>query len=64
MNCVAILIAQASGDEVTLTVTGAVIMTISVLLVLSFCTFCFWRILRGPRPSGPHHVPPNSDTRG
>lgn len=63
MSDLAVLLAQAEGNAVTLTATGAVIMTISVLLVLGLTVFCFWRILREPSPSEHHHAPLDVDTK-
>ena len=57
MRDIAILLAQAEGEAVTLTAAGAIIMAISVLLVLGLTAFCFWRILREPAPSAHHHAP-------
>jgi heme/copper-type cytochrome/quinol oxidase subunit 2 len=52
------ILAQAEAAEpVSLTAAGAAIMTLSVLLVLGLTTFCFWRILREPKPSEHHHAP-------
>jgi ABC-type nickel/cobalt efflux system permease component RcnA len=62
MSTVAMILAQAGEAEVTLTVAGGVIMTVSVLLVLGLCAFCFWRILREPTPSEHHHAPLDIDT--
>ena len=52
------ILALAEGAEpVTLTTAGATIMTLSVMLVLGLTVFCFWRILREPKPSEHHHAP-------
>jgi len=59
----AIMLAQAENGAVTLTPGGATIMTLSVLLVLGLCGFCFWRLQREPRPSAHHHAPLDIDTR-
>jgi ABC-type nickel/cobalt efflux system permease component RcnA len=62
MSLLATILAQAATDQVTLTPAGATIMTVSVLLVLGLCAFCFWRILREPAPSEHHHAPLDIDT--
>ncbi len=63
MTMLTTILAQAGADDVTLTVAGGIIMTLSVLLVLGLCTFCFWRIFREPAPSKHHHAPLEIDTR-
>jgi len=63
MSTVAMILAQAGDEEVTLTAAGGMIMTVSVLLVLGLCAFCFWRILREPTPSEHHHAPLDIDTQ-
>jgi ABC-type nickel/cobalt efflux system permease component RcnA len=62
MSLLATILAQAATDQVTLTPAGVTIMTVSVLLVLGLCAFCFWRILREPAPSEHHHAPLDIDT--
>ncbi len=62
MNTLATTLAQAADEKVTLTAAGGTIMTVSVLLVLGLCAFCFWRILREPTPSEHHHAPLDIDT--
>ena len=62
MNTLATTLAQAADEKVTLTAAGGTIMTVSVLLVLGLCAFCFWRILREPAPSKHHHAPLDIDT--
>jgi Na+-transporting NADH:ubiquinone oxidoreductase subunit NqrD len=62
MNTLAAVVAQAGADEVTLTVGGAVIMTLSVALVVGLNVFCMSRILREQKPSEHHHVPLDIDT--
>ena len=62
MSLLATILAQSTEEPVTLTPAGATIMTISVLLVLGLCAFCFWRILREPTPSEHHHAPLDIDT--
>jgi ABC-type nickel/cobalt efflux system permease component RcnA len=63
MCLLATIPAPTTEDSVTLTSAGAAIMTVSVLLVLGLCAFCFWRILREPTPSEHHHAPLDIDTR-
>lgn len=41
---------------------GVVFMAACVTLVLVLCGFCFWRILRQPRPSKHEHAPLDIDT--
>ncbi len=62
MSVLAIVLAQTAGAEDTLTVGGAVIMTLSVVLVVGLNVFCMSRILRGQRRSEHHHAPPDIDT--
>jgi hypothetical protein len=57
------LIAQAATDEVTLTVGGAIVMTISVVLVLGLTIFCMSRILCEKRPAEHYHTPLDINTR-
>ena len=53
MNTISLLLAQDPAPAATgLTTAGAIIMTLSVAMVLGLCTFCFWRILREPKPTG------------
>ncbi len=56
------IIAQAADEPVTLTIAGAVIMTLSIGLVLTLLVFCMCRILREPAPDEHHHAPLNIDT--
>jgi hypothetical protein len=62
MNALTALIAQSGSDEVTLTVGGAAIMTLSVALVVGLNVFCMSRILREQKPSEHHHAPLDIDT--
>ncbi|MFH1749101.1 MAG: hypothetical protein ABIG44_18880 [Planctomycetota bacterium] len=48
MSCFNMLLAQTTQSAASLTVSGAIIMFLSVALVLGLCIFCFWRILREP----------------
>ena len=63
MSTLWLLPAQASNAPQGLSTAGATIMTLSVLLVLGLCAFCFWRILREAAPSEHHHAPLDIDTR-
>ena len=54
-----LLVAEVSE----LSIAGVMLMTICVGLVLSLCAFCFWRILREPRPAEHHHAPLDINTR-
>lgn len=51
----------AATEDVRLTVGGAIIMTISVVLVLGLMIFCLARILREEHPEH-HHAPLDIDT--
>jgi hypothetical protein len=53
MIALATILAQTTDEPVTLTAGGGAIMTLSVLLVLGLCAFCFYRILREPARSEP-----------
>jgi hypothetical protein len=57
MSCVTLLLAQAAENQEVLTVAGAMIMTVSVVLVLGLNVFCFWRILRESEPAEHLHAP-------
>jgi hypothetical protein len=57
------ILAQTADEPVTLTAGGGAIMTLSVLLVLSLCAFCFYRILREPTSPEHHPAPRDLDTR-
>lgn len=63
MSSVVGFIAQAAENATTLTLGGAAMMTVSVLLVLSLAAFCFWRILHEPSPSEHHHAPLDINTK-
>ena len=62
MSVLATILAQTAGAEDTLTVGGAVIMTLSVVLVVGLNVFCMSRILREQKPSEHHHAPLDVDT--
>ena len=62
MSVLAMILAQTAGAEDTLTVGGAVIMTLSVVLVVGLNVFCMSRILREQKPSEHHHAPLDVDT--
>ncbi len=62
MSVLATILAQTAGAEDTLTVGGAVIMTLSVVLVVGLNVFCMSRILREQKPSEHHHAPLDIDT--
>ena len=63
MSTLWLLPAQVNDTSRGLSAVGATIMTLSVLLVLGLCAFCFWRILREAAPSEHHHAPLDIDTR-
>jgi len=56
------ILAQADGGEVRLTGAGALLMTLSIVLVVGLLVFCMARILRETRPEEHHHVPLEIDT--
>ena len=62
MNGMLVILGQIAPDEGGLTVTGTIIMTASVLLVLGLMVFCMTRILRETRPEEHHHAPLDIDT--
>ena len=50
------MLAATTDESVQLTVGGAIIMTLSVLLVLGLMVFCMAHILREKEPKK-HHAP-------
>ena len=56
------MLATTAEESVQLTVGGAIIMTVSVLLVLGLAVFCMTHILREKEPQK-HHAPLEIDTR-
>ncbi len=54
----AVMLAEAQG----LNAAGAVMMFGCISLVCGLLIFCYWRILREPRPSEHHHAPLDIDT--
>ena len=54
----AALLAQQQG----LTTGGRIVMIGCITFVCSLCVFCFYRIMREPRPSEHHHAPLDIDT--
>jgi hypothetical protein len=62
MPAVFVDLAATTEETVQLTVGGAMIMTVSVLLVLGLNVFCLTRILRD-QDSRRHHAPLDIDTR-
>ncbi len=55
----ATLIAQPEG----LNASGWMLMLLCIGLVTLLMVFCYYRILREPRPSEHHHAPLEIDTR-
>ena len=55
------LLATTGTNHIELTVGGAIIMTVSILLVLGLMGFCMVRILREKEPER-HHTPLEIDT--
>lgn len=47
----------------TLTTGGWVMMVGCISLVCGLCAFCFYRLMRDPRPSDHHHAPLEIDTK-
>jgi hypothetical protein len=45
-----------------LTIGGWTMLVGCVGLVCALCAFCYYRILREPKPSDHHHAPPDIDT--
>ena len=62
MTNLAPLLAAGAG-EVGLTLSGGVLMVLSIGLVVGLNVFCLYRITREPRPSEHLHAPPDIDTR-
>lgn len=62
MNGLPAEVGKAATHEGGLTVAGAVIMTLSILLVLGLAVFCMVRILREKHPEEHHHAPLDIDT--
>ena len=56
------MLATTAEEGVQLTVGGAIIMMVSVLLVLGLVFFCMTHILREKKPER-HHAPLEIDTR-
>ena len=54
---------QAGSDEVQLTGAGAIMMTLSIVLVMGLMVFCLSRILREPHQEEHHHAPLDIDTQ-
>lgn len=61
MTGLAVTLAQAANDSVTLTVAGATIMALCILLVLGLNVFCLLRILRPSNPAERDHAPLDVD---
>lgn len=55
----ATVIAQPEG----LNASGWTLMLLCITLVVTLMAFCYYRILREPRPSERHHAPLDIDTR-
>ena len=58
----ALLLSQAVNGEVQLSVAGAIVMTISIMLVCGLNAFCIYRITRESQPSEHLHAPLEIDT--
>ena len=52
-------LAQSEG----LTAAGWTVMIACIALVCGLIVFCYYRILREPRPSQHHHAPLDIDTK-
>ncbi len=59
-----LLILAQSPDPgaMTLTLSGALVMGLSILLVLVLCGFCLGRILSERHPESHHHAPLDIET--
>jgi hypothetical protein len=62
VNGLIAILGQTAGGEGGLTVGGAIIMVLSILLVLGLTVFCLARILGEKRPAEHHHAPLDIDT--
>ncbi len=58
MSALPTVLAQAPG----LNASGWVMLIGCIGLVLSLCTFCFWKIMTEEKPSEHHHAPLDIDT--
>jgi len=56
------LLAQVAEHDAGLTLGGAVMLTLSILLVCGLVVFCVVRILREDAPAQHLHVPLDIDT--
>ena len=56
------LLAQTESAAEQLTISGAVLMTLSIGMVLALSGYCLWRILSEKRPEEHHHTPLDIDT--
>lgn len=63
MSVLAGLLAERAAAPVGLSLTGGLIMALSVALVLGLNIFCLGRILREKKPAEQHQAPPDIDTR-
>lgn len=55
------LLVLAQNQE--LNTAGWIVMIGCLTLVCSLCVFCFYRLVREPRPSEHHHTPLDIDTK-
>ena len=62
MNGLMAVASNTAAGEGGLTAAGAVIMTLSILLVLGLAAFCMARILGEKHPEDHHHAPLDIDT--
>lgn len=53
------ILAQNGG----LTTTGAIVMIGCIASVIALMVYCYYRVLREPRPSEHHHAPLDIDTQ-
>lgn len=56
------LLAQTESAAEQLTISGAIVMLVTVGLVLALSAFCMWHILLEKRPKEHHHTPLDIDT--
>ena len=53
----------ALAQQQGLSAAGWTVMILCIVLVCTLVTFCYYRVLREPRPSQHHHAPLDIDTK-
>lgn len=56
------LLAQTESAAEKLTISGTIVMLVTVGLVLALSAYCMWHILLEKRPKEHHHAPLDIDT--